>query len=178
MKKILTLFAVIGLIAFSSCEGPEGPPGPPGRDGIGAEAFEIEASFSFNTTDGYIISDSFSKYLGGDLFQDESVLVYRLEGTNNANSDVWQLIPRDVYFENGESITYDYNFSKQAFTIFVGGDNIANRPNFINNQVFRFVIIPADFGTGKSVNKVDFSDYNAVIKKYNIDDSNVKKFKI
>ncbi|MCV2487189.1 hypothetical protein OD917_19810 [Flavobacterium sp. SH_e] len=175
MKKILTLFAVIGLVAFTSCEGPEGPPG---RDGIGAEAFEIEASFSFNTTDGYIISDSFGKYLGGDLFQNESVLVYRLEGTTSSGSDVWQLIPTDVYFSNGESITYDYNFSIQAFTIFVGGDNIANRPAYINNQVFRFVIIPADFGTGKSVNKADYSDYNAVIKKYNIDDSNVKRVKL
>ena len=42
MKKILTLFAVVGLIVFSSCEGPEGPPGPPGYDGESSnKVFEI-----------------------------------------------------------------------------------------------------------------------------------------
>jgi hypothetical protein len=166
MKKILTLFAIVGLIAFSSCEGPEGPPG---QDALMPQAFEIQTSFSFNPTDGYIISDSFAKYVGGDLYQDESVLVYRLEGTNNSGSDIWQLIPTDVYFSNGQSITYDYNFSKQGFTIFVGGDNIAGRPTYINNQVFRFVIIPADFGT--AVNK---SNYLQVMNALNLKESQVK----
>ena len=170
MKKILTLFAVVGLIAFSSCEGPEGPPGRDGQDALMPVAFEIKTSFSFNNTDGYIISDSFSKYLKTDLFQDESVLVYRLEGTNNSGSDVWQLIPTTVYFANNESITYDYNFSKQAFTIFVGGDNVAGRPAYINNQVFRFVIIPADFNL--SVNK---SNYLEVMKAVKLSESQIQK---
>lgn len=166
MKKILTLFAVVGLIAFSSCEGPEGPPG---KDALMPQAFEIQTSFSFNSTTGYIISDSFAKYLGGPLYQDESVLVYRLEGTNSSGSDIWQLIPTDVYFSNGASITYDYNFSKEGFTIFVGGDNIANRPTYLNNQVFRFVIIPADFGA--SLNK---SSYLDVMKTLNLKESQIK----
>jgi hypothetical protein len=167
MKKILTLFAVVGLIAFSSCTGPEGPPG---KDALVPQAFEIKTNFSFNATDGYIISDSFSKYLGGDLYQDESVLVYRLEGTNASGSDVWQLIPTSVFFPNGDSITYDYNFSKQAFTIFVGGDNTAGKPTYINNQVFRFVIIPADFGV--AVNK---SNYLDVMKTLKLNESEIKK---
>lgn len=169
MKKILTLFAVVGLMAFTSCEGPEGPPGRDGENALMPQAFEIETNFSFNPTDGYIISDSFSKYLGGDLYKDESVLVYRLEGTNSAGSDVWQLIPTSVFFANGESITYDYNFSIQSFTIFVGGDNIGGRPAYINNQVFRFVIIPADFGA--SLNK---SNYLEVMKALNLNESQVK----
>ncbi|RXM47497.1 hypothetical protein [Flavobacterium sp. YO12] len=170
MKKILTLFAVVGLIAFTSCEGPEGPPG---LDAPMPVAFEIETSFSFNTTDGYIISDSFSKYLKTDLYQNESVLIYRLEGVNNSGSDVWQLIPTTVFFPNGDSITYDYNFSKQAFTIFVGGDNVAGKPSFINKQVFRFVVIPADFGV--SVNK---SNYFEVMKALNLNESQIQEIKL
>ncbi|MFP3670670.1 hypothetical protein SB717_36915, partial [Priestia sp. SIMBA_032] len=69
------------------------------------------------------------------------------------------MIPRDVYFSNGESITYDYNFSIQSFTIFVGGDNIASRPAYLNNQVFRFVIIPSYLAS--TVNK---SNYLEVMK--------------
>ena len=167
MKKIITLFAVIGMLSLQSCTGPEGPPG---QDARTPQAFEIETNFSFNSVDGYIISDSFAKYLGGDLFQDESVLVYRLEGINSSGSDIWQLIPTTVFFLNGDSITYDYNFSKQAFTIFVGGDNVAGKPTYINNQVFRIVIIPADFGL--AVNK---SNYLEVMKAVKINESQIQK---
>lgn len=166
MKKILTLFAVVGLMAFSSCSNDDTD-----NDTI-PQAFEIQTSFSFNNVDGYIISDDFARYLGGDLFQDESVLVYRLEGTNSSGSDIWQLIPRDVYFSNGESITYDYNFSRQSFTIFVGGDNIANRPAYLNNQVFRFVIIPSVLAS--TVNK---SNYLDVMKAAKLNESQVKNIK-
>lgn len=167
MKKIITLFAVIGMFSLQGCTGPEGPPG---QDARAPQAFEIETNFSFNSVDGYIISDSFTKYLGGDLFQDESVLIYRLEGTNSNGSDIWQLIPTTVFFSNGDSITYDYNFSKQAFTIFVGGDNVAGKPAYINNQVFRFVIIPADFAS--TLNK---SNYNEVISALNIKENQIQK---
>ena len=155
------------MFGFQACTGPEGPPG---LDARMPQAFEIENNFSFNSDDGYIISDSFAKYLAGDLYQDESVLVYRLEGTNASGSDVWQLIPTTVFFLNGDSITYDYNFSKQAFTIFVGGDNVAGKPTYINNQVFRFVIIPADFGL--AVNK---SNYIEVMKAVKINESQIQK---
>lgn len=169
MKKILTLFAVVGLMAFTSCEGPEGPPG---QNALMPQAFEIETSFSFNANSGYTITDTFAKYVGGELFQDESVLVYRLEGTNGSGSDVWQLIPTSVFFPNGDSITYDYNFSKQGFTIFVGGDNVAGKPSYINGQVFRFVIIPADFGL--AVNKNSYLD---VMKAIKLDESQIKSVK-
>jgi len=169
MKKILTLFAVAGLMAFSSCSNDDNNVD---NDTI-PQAFEVQASFGFNATDGFIISDNFSKYLGGNLYNDESVLVYRLEGTNASGSDIWQLIPRDVYFANGESITYDYNFSIQSFTIFVGGDNIANRPAYLNNQVFRFVIIPSVLAS--TVNK---SNYLDVMKAAKLNESQVKNIKL
>lgn len=175
MKKIILLLAAVGIFSLQGCTGPEGPPGRDGfdgQDGINAEAFEIETNFSYNLVDGYIISGFFEDYLGGDLYQSESVLVYRLEGTNSSGSDVWQLIPTTVFFFNGDSITYDYNFSKQAFTIFVGGDDVAEKPNYINNQVFRFVIIPANFGV--ILNKTNYLDVMNTLK---INESEIEKIK-
>jgi hypothetical protein len=40
------------------------------------------------------------------------------------------------------------------------------------NQVFRVLVIPAYFGKN---NNVDFKDYNAVVKAFNIDESKIIK---
>jgi len=174
MKKILTLFAVVGLIAFSSCEGPEGPPGfdgEKGDPGFVSEVFELQnINFSFNSTDGYNIYQT----LNPTIKDSDVLLIYRLTGTINSNTPIWQQIPRTVYTSQGD-FDYDFDFSRQDFTIYAGGSyNLSLTPEFINNQTFRIVIIPGSFSDKSSI-KPDYSDYNAVIKKYNIDDSNVKK---
>ncbi|CAA9202164.1 hypothetical protein [Flavobacterium collinsii] len=171
MKKILTLFAVavVGLIGFSSCEGPEGPIGIPGPE---AEVFELQnVNFGFNKDDGYTIYEKLTPVISDS----DVLLIYRLVGTVNPTTPIWQQIPRTVYTSKGD-FDYDFDFSKSDFTIYAGGSyDLALTPEFIKNQTFRIVIVPGAFSsTGKSVNKADYSDYNAVIKKYNIDDSKVK----
>lgn len=175
MKKILTLFAVVGLIVFSSCEGPEGPPGldgPKGDPGFVSEVFELNnVSFSFNANDGYNIY----RQLNPMIADSDVVLIYRLAGTINSNTPIWQLIPRTIYLSNNRELDYDFDFSRQDFTIYATGNyDESTTPDLLNNQTFRIVIVPGSF-SDKSVNKPDYSDYNAVIKKYNIDDSNVQK---
>ena len=175
MKKILTLFAVVGLIVFSSCEGPEGPPGldgPKGDPGFVSEVFELDnVNFSFNANDGYNIY----RQLNPLIADSDVVLIYRLAGTINSNTPIWQLIPRTMYLSNNRELDYDFDFSRQDFTIYASGNyDVSTTPDLLNNQTFRIVIVPGSF-SDKSVNKPDYSDYNAVIKKYNIDDSNVKK---
>ncbi|WP_347053123.1 hypothetical protein [Flavobacterium olei] len=171
MKKILTLFAVIGLVAFSSCEGPEGPPG---QDGLTGQAFEIlNKNFVFNANDGYNISGTFDSWIDGNLFDDETVLVYRLKGTIDAQTPIWQLIPTTLYFDNGDEITYDYDFSKEDFKIYVGGNyNLAETPAYLNNQSFRVVIIPSILAS--TVNK---NNYLEVMKAAKLDESKVQKIK-
>jgi hypothetical protein len=53
--------------------------------------------------------------------------------------------------------------------------------SFTLNKTFR-IVVPGDDGVNNggpnskaSSNKMDYSDYNGVIKNYNIDDSNVRK---
>lgn len=177
MKKILTLFAVVGLIVFSSCEGPEGPPGfdgqdgAPGPPGFVSEVFELQnINFSYDKIHGYNIYQK----LNPVMYDSDIILIYRLVGTLNPTTPIWQQIPRTVYTSKGE-LDYDFDFSKGDFTIYAGGNyDVSLTPEFLNKQTFRIVIVPGAF-SNKSVNKADYSDYNEVIRKYNIDDSNVKK---
>ncbi|PXY41340.1 hypothetical protein DMB65_08020 [Flavobacterium cheongpyeongense] len=171
MKKILTLFAVVGLFAFTSCEGPEGPEGAPGQNVN--KVFEIlNEDFDYNNDDGYNIYGIFNPLIGDA----STILIYRLAGTIDSNTPVWQLIPRTIYLSNNRELDYDYDFSKEDFKIYVRAnyDMETTAADYLDNQTFRVVIVPGSF-TNKSSVKPDYSDYYEVIKKYNIDDSNVKK---
>ena len=169
MKKILTLFAVVGLIAFSSCEGPEGPPG---QDGLIAEVFEVTNVSFTNANDYSTLVD-----LNPAIFNSDVILLYRKTVASNGEN-VWKLIPETYYFDDGTlNFAYNYNFTSNDISIYMDGYDLGGvTSNYRLNQTFRVVIVPGYFSnTAKSVNKEDYSDYNAVIKKYNIDDSNVKK---
>ena len=176
MKKIITLFAVVvGLFAFSSCEGPEGPPGFDGQDAPLAYVYEVDANFS--GSNNYSVTNNPSGMLSGD-----NILVYELVSTGGVDS--WALLPQIYYFNNGtETAQYNYTFSKNRVTIFITGSlsDLSGLPNsFRTGKIFRIVIVPGDDGVNaKVVNdnkaKEDYSDYNSVIEKYNIDDSNVQK---
>ena len=172
MKRIITLFAIIGLLAFSGCEGPEGIPG---QDGLTADAFEIKNVNLGRVTDNqYSISSTFLYEIGGDLFNDETILVYRLTGTINSTTPIWQLIPRTIYHDDGNELDYDYDFSREDFTIYAGGTyNLAETPEYIFNQTFRIVIIPGYF-SNRSAQQIDFNDYDAVIQAYGINPNNIK----
>ena len=175
MKKILTLFAIVGLIAFSSCEGPEGPQGEKGDQYVN-EVFE--ETISFNSGNNFGITFP----LNPKIYSGDVLLVYELVNTNDG-IDTWALLPQVYYFPSGTA-QYNYEFSYDQFSIFVDASFALNQlpASFTTNKTFRIVILPGDDGvnTGgpnskSAVSKADYSDYNAVIKKYNIDDSNVKR---
>jgi len=174
MKKILTLFAVIGLIAFSSCEGPEGPPGPPGQDMVSEV---IERQVNFNSGNNY----SATIPLTPPIFDTDAVLVYHLYAVSGG-VDVWRLIPQTYYMTNGGALDFNFDYSINRVNIFLGADFDLNTlsTDWTQGQVFRVVIIPADIfeNTAKSVSKADYSNYEETIKKFNIDDSNVKRVKL
>ncbi|OMQ13752.1 hypothetical protein [[Flexibacter] sp. ATCC 35103] len=176
MKKILTLFAVVGLIVFSSCEGPEGPEGPQGPEGPISEVFEVQMDFTSANNFGKTFP------LSPKIYSGDNLLVYLLVNTNNG-IDTWALLPQVYYFPSGTA-QYNYEFSYDQFSILVDASfPLTQLPTaFTTGKVFRVVIVPGDDGVNKggpnskkSASGVDYSDYNAVIKKYNIDDSNVKK---
>lgn len=165
MKRLLLMLAVItSATIFQSCEGDAGPAGPAGPE---SEVFELRnVDFGFNNTDGFNIYGT----LDPNIYDSDNILIYRMSGLIDANTPIWQLIPRTLYLDEGE-LDYDYDFSREDFKIYARGTyNLEETPQFIDNQTFRIVIIPGYF----SKMAVDRNDYNAVIKAYGIDDSHVK----
>ncbi|KAF2516420.1 hypothetical protein [Flavobacterium foetidum] len=172
MKKILTLFAVVGLFAFSSCS----------DDDNVVDTNTISEVFQLNNVDfGYNAQDGFNIYtdLNPLLFNEDVILIYRRIGSiNGTGAPIWQQIPRTIYLPQGE-LDYDFDFSNEHVIIYARGNyDLELTPQYLDNQTFRIVIVPGSpNGSAKSINKEDFSDYNAVIKRYGIDDSKVKVLK-
>ena len=167
MKRILLLLAIFGLFGLQGCTTNDDRP-IVDNDTI-AEVFEIRnVNFQGNSTVGYTIY----KTLNPNIFASDVILIYRLSGTINSNTPIWQQIPRTLFLPQGE-LDYDFDFSREDITIYAGGTyDLALTPTYINNETFRIVIIPAAF-SNKGVS-VDTSDYNAVVKAYNINDKNIK----
>lgn len=126
-------------------------------------------NFSNNAQSGYFITRSFTKPLPST----DVVLIYRKIGTASDGSPVWQSIPRTFYLANGDEFDYDFDFTKNDIMIYASGTyDISTTPQYLNGQTFRVVLVPASSGN-KNAN-VDYSDYNSVVRYFNIDDSKVK----
>lgn len=160
MKKILFLFAAIGMTALTGCEGPAGPAGT----NVEAEVFELnDVDFDFDSDIGYHIYQT----LVPNILDSDVILIYRLTDLIDAQTPIWQQIPRTLYVEEGE-VDYDFDFSREDFQIYVGG-TFELGSEYTDGQTFRIVIVPGYF----SKQAVDYSDYNAVVKAYGIDDSKI-----
>jgi hypothetical protein len=175
MKKIITLFAIVGLVAFSSCEGPEGPEGPPGYDGLIAQVIEVNG-YSFQDSNNFRLRYNFK----APIYPGDMVLVYRLVAIEDGVK-IWNPLPESAFDSNGAfDFSYNFEFSRFDVDVFMLGYDLGTvSPGLRLNQTFRIVIIPGDGInlTGKK-SSVNLNDYNAVIKKYNIDDSNVESVKL
>jgi hypothetical protein len=134
-------------------------------------------------------ANSFTINQGIDILNSDVVLVYRNINSNGFGSGaIWQMIPKTFYltdvanFPQGRELDYNFDFTTGA-----NGDvEIRTESNFnqttqlattevsryLTNQTFRIVLIPAN--PNKSATPpVDYSDYDSVIKYYNLNDSNV-----
>lgn len=171
MKKVTLILALIGMITLQSCVKEEVIVDDNFDNDTISEVFELKnVNFSFNnSTGGYFIY----RELNPQIYASDVILIYRLTDLINSNTPVWQLIPRTVFFDNGDELDYDFDFSKEDFTIYADGTyNLSNTPEFINNQTFRIVIVPGYFS--KTTNFIDYSNYEEVIKYFGIDDKNVE----
>lgn len=133
---------------------------------------------TFTAADKYVLNADIS------IEKTDVVLVYRKVGT------AWQQIPKTVYVDPSTSASprkFDYNFvfDNQLVQVRIDDANFnlgsmssAEASNYLTNQTFRIVLVFANAGksAGKSAAKanVDYSDYNAVVKYYNLDESKVQ----
>lgn len=163
----------VALLTVMSCEGPEGPPGIPGNDGLDGQVilgdvFEVEADF--NAQGNFGVFGEFGFTLGDA----EKVLVYHLDGVDN-NRDIWRLLPRTFFHANG-IFNYAFDFSSVDYSIFLEGnfDLTTLEPAFLENQVFRVLILPAQFIDGR----IDVSDHEGMLKMMGVDSSDIPRISL
>ncbi len=163
MKTIKSIFYVIAVIIITSCEGPQGPPGEPGTNILGT-VFEMQGDFTADND--YMLYYQFPSNF--EVYDSDVVLVYMLwEQTNGL--DVWRLMPQTValktiYPDWSETDVLQYNFDYTYYDVqvFLEGtmDFSTLLPAETDNQVFRIVVVPADFVAQKSV---DINDMNSLL---------------
>ncbi len=172
MKKLLLLFTVIAMSAFTSCEGPQGPPGFNGSNGTPgfsaeSEVFEV-TNVSFSASNDWFVTYG----LDPVILTTDNILVYELVNTNN-NIDAWSLLPQIYYFDNGQA-QYNFNFSYDQFSLFLDADFDLNLlpATFTQQKTFRIVVIPGY--SARDASSINFENYDEVLKAFNIDDSKIK----
>lgn len=169
MRKIFLLLAMVSTAAFTGCTiNDDEPDVIENNYTFVADAFEIDpANLAFEPSTGryeYLVD------FGQPLYPADVILVYRWVNDNGFGA--WQQIPRTIYLDGGDEVDYDFNFTRDDLLIFADANfDLALAPEFTVNQVFRVVIVPADFTSGR----VDFSNYEAVAEMLNIKESDVKK---
>tara|TARA_R110000850_G_scaffold277142_1_gene423503 strand:+ start:12686 stop:13192 length:507 start_codon:yes stop_codon:yes gene_type:complete len=168
MKKILFTLAT-AVFFLTSCEGPQGPPGPQGLDGglYFAQTFEDNVNFQFNNDTGWL--DAIIPIPTNiEVFESDAVLVYLLEGQLSNGDDLWSLIPQNFFLSGDRIVQYRYNHTFYDVLVTIDGnfDVSTLGPAFTQNQIFRVVVVPAEFATESGV---DVQDYNAVMEALNLD---------
>jgi hypothetical protein len=161
MKRIILLLAITTFI-FQGCTKKEEV-----HADLLAEVFEVRTSFTAANNYSKLIT------LNPPIYNSDMVVVYRLFDVINGQN-LWRQLPQAVYLVQGE-LDYNFDFTRNDISLFLESDfDLATLGSaWSQNQVFRVVIIPGYF-SNKNKKELDFNDYDAVVKAYNIKDSQVK----
>lgn len=175
MKTISRLMLIAAIAILAGCRGEQGPPGQDGLDGdsLLGQVFEIEGDF--------LPENDFRLYFDFpnsiEVFESDIVLVYILweqaEGNNGNVLDVWRLLPQTVILDEG-ILQYNFDFTFADVQIFLEGTIDFNDllPGEALNQVFRIVVLPADFVLKHNL---DIYDFNLMMKSLRISPDDVIK---
>lgn len=183
MRKILPLILLAGLgfLTYSCDNSSNDPVVVPNPNPVDNDTFPImmDATGTFNVGNKYALT------AGINIATTDVVLVYRKA------DGVWQQIPKTIYVDPSTSVSprkFDYNFvfDNQNVQVRIDDPNFnlgtmssAEATKYLTDQTFRIVLVPADPAkkTARTSNSVDFGDYNAVVKYYNLDESKIKTIK-
>ena len=127
------------------------------------QVFEVTVDFS--PANNYQVLIEFPQDI--EVFESDVVMVYLLETQISDSSgpiDVWSPLPQSFFFDNGSELVYNFNHTFLDVSLFLDGNtNLDTIPfEFIDDQVFRIAILPADFANNPNV---DLYDYWSVQKQ-------------
>ena len=158
-----------------ACEGNQGPPGPQGQPGINILGKVFEVSVDFTPLNDYQNTIEFPQDI--EVFESDVVMVYLREtqiSDPTGPIDVWTPLPQSFFLDNGSELVYNFNHTFLDVSLFLDGDaNLDTIPfEFIDDQIFRIAILPADFANDQNV---DIYDHNSVLSQLkNNSDFNIK----
>lgn len=174
MKKITYLILLFAAAMFAACEGPQGPPGPPGETGPDGEdggillpsVFEIEGDFT--PENEHRLSFVFPNTI--EVFESDVILVYILWEVDESTGeplDVWRLLPQTIVLPDSSILQYNYDHTFTDVQIFLDGNTNFDEllPAEALGQVFRIVVLPADFAAKKAL---EIDDYSLMMKSLGI----------
>jgi hypothetical protein len=165
MKTISGIFIALTVLFFTACEGVPGPPGMDGKDGEDGTSLlgsVFERVGDFTSDNNYELLFEFPDNI--EVYESDIVLVYilweQVTDNNGDPIDVWRLLPQTVVLDEGV-LQYNFDYTFADVKIFLEGtvDLSTLLPAEAENQIFRIVIMPADF-----VEDINVSDYDTVMK--------------
>ncbi|MDF9797754.1 hypothetical protein OKW21_003017 [Catalinimonas alkaloidigena] len=189
MKRFTLPFFCALFCFLSACdgpvgpEGPIGPQGPPGEDGLDGvnilgSVFEIEGDFSSENEYGFGFEFPEDEI---EVFESDVVLVYisweQIEVTDEPPINIWRLLPQNAFLDGG-TLQYNFDHTFVDVNIFLDGtvDLSTLGTEYTQDQIFRVVVLPADYSTSNARKDVDYSNYEEVIRTFGLDDSDVKRY--
>jgi hypothetical protein len=178
MKKMIVILMLPILALFTACIFESTVPGHDGKDGnsLLGSVFEIEGDFT--------PSNDWSLYFKFpatfEVFESDVVLVYILwdQVTDKSGKvqDVWRLLPQTLVLKEGV-LQYNFDYTQSDVEIFLGGtiDLRTLLPAESQDQVFRIVVLPADFAMD---NSLDLNNFGLVLKSLSIPAETIKRVDI
>lgn len=152
MKKIGTL--ILSIFLFVACSGDTGPPGPQGPAGANILGKVYDVTVNFTPQNDYSALLNFPQNV--EVFETDVVLVYLLENVISDSTgpiDVWSLLPRTFYLQDGSQVSYNYTHTFFDVELFMDGNaNFTTLGNeFTLDQTFRIAILPAEFAQNQNI---------------------------
>lgn len=148
MKKIFLLLSIVSVFGLTSCNNDD--------DIIVEQRPEVfePAAINFLASGNYTVTVPLNPTIG----YNETILIYRLSGSNNFGNDIWEPIPTTYNLQEG-TLNYFFDFSMDDIVIYLDADfDPSLRPDFSLGQIFRVVILP-----GYVADNLNTNDYDTVM---------------
>lgn len=168
MKKYFTLMilAIFGGLFMMSCER---------TDTVAVEDNDTYPVMK-DVTGTFTSGNEFTLTQSINAASTDVVLVYRNFNSNTNKPVVWQLLPKTYFLSNGRELDYNFLFDANSVEVYTEASfdqttmTSEERNAYLNNQSFRIVLVPASRAsrTSSTAPKVNYEDYNAVVKYYNL----------
>jgi hypothetical protein len=164
MKTIKVILMVPILALLTACVFESTIPGNDGKDGDSLIGSVFEVKGDFTQSNDWSLYYKFPATF--QVFETDAVLVYILwdQVTDKFGKvqDVWRLLPQTVVLKEG-ILQYNFDYTVNDVEIFLGGtlDLHTLLPAESKDQVFRIVVLPADFAMQ---NSIDVHNFDLVMK--------------